>query len=217
MPVPIYIYLASVLIAFLSSLTSFRLDLPFHLKLFSCLLGLTLLVELTASILVFGYHRSNRWLYNGFMLVEFSTYAYYYLRIIPSRKLKKILQAFLLIFPIFWGIVEIKTGFYAWNGFVVTVGSFFSVLFALMYYYRIITTPEIMVLRTLPEFWIATGMVIFYLGSFSFFGMLNFINKYPKVAVRLLDVYEILDIVMYALFSYGFLCRIINTKKSSSF
>jgi len=218
MPILIWIYILAVFIAFLSSLRSFRLDFPFHLKLFSCLLGLTFLVELAAAILVFGYHRSNHWLYNLFILVEFWVYAYYYLLIIPTGSWRKLLQVFLAIFPIFWFItVFFVFGFNTWNSYVIIAGSFFSVLFALMYYYRVITAGEILSLRNTTEFWIATGMLIFYLTSLSFFGTLNFLNKYhPRAAVTLLSVYEVLDIIMYALFIYGFLCRTTNIMKSSS-
>jgi hypothetical protein len=216
MPALTYIYIASVVIAFLSSLTSFRLDYPFHLKLFSCLLGLTALVEITAGILVYAFNIHNFWLYNSFALVEFWIYGYFYLQIVQTAILKRVLFIFLLIFPIFWGItVFFVFGFTKWNSYVIIAGSFFSVLFALMYYSRIIASGEILPLRTLPEFWIATGMLIFYLGALPFFGTLNFLNKYHgDAASTLLNVLQFLDIIMYTLFSYGYLCRIINTKKS---
>jgi hypothetical protein len=211
----IQIYVAAVVIAFLSSLLSFRLDLSAHLKTFSLLLALTVLTELTADIL--NYKRINNWwLYNLFMLIEFPAYAWFYLQVIRKKRLRRILWFFLLIFPIFWAVLIWKSGLRNWNGAIITVGSFFSVLFALMYYHRIITSPDILTLRTLPEFWIATGMLIFYLGSFAFFGMMNFILKHPEVAARLITIYQILDILMYCLFSYGFLCRIMSTKRSLS-
>jgi hypothetical protein len=216
MPALTYIYIASILIAFLSSLTSFRLDFPFHLKLFSCLLGLTSLVEVLAATLAFGYHVPNTWLYNSFTLVEFWIYGYFYFRLAEGVIFRRILFGFLLIFPIFWLVtVFFLFGFNTWNSYVIIIGSFFSVLFALMYYYRIITAREILSLRILPEFWIATGMLIFYLGALPYFGTLNFLVKYHlEVAERLLIVLQVLDTLMYLLFSYGFLCRIINTKKS---
>jgi len=184
-----------------------------HLKFFSCLLGLTVLVEGTAVVLIYK-HKSNYLLYNLFMLVEFSSYAFFYLLSIHKGKMKRLMQASLLIFPIIWTILMARGGLKEWNGTLITVGSFFSVLFALNYYHYIITAPQLLSLRTLPEFWIATGMLIFYLGSFAFFGMLNFILKYQEVAAKLLDVFEVLNIIMYALFSYAFLCRTSNTMRS---
>jgi hypothetical protein len=216
MPALTYIYIASILTAFISSLISFRLDLPFHLKLFSCLLGLTFLVEVSAATLAYGFHRKNNWVYNSFMLVEFWVYAYFYFCLIRRIILRRILYVFLVIFPIFWLVTVIFFfGFRMWDSYVVIVGSFFSVLFALMYYYCVVTARDIVPLRMLPEFWVATGMLIFYLGAFPYFGLLNFLVKnHLEVAQQLLVVLQVLDTLMYILFSYGYLCRIVNTKKS---
>ena len=219
MPVQNYIYLAFILAAFLSSLISFRLDFPFHFKLFSVLLGLTFLVEVSATIISrVLHHRNNFWIYNAFTLVEFWAYGYFYWRVIEVKILQRIIFLFLLIFPIFWFVtVFFLFGFNIWNSYVLIAGSFFSVLFAIMYYYQLITALEIQSLRNLPEFWIATGMLVFYLGALPYFGTLNFLMSYNRAAATsLLQVLKILDTLMYALFTYAFLCRIIISKKSPS-
>jgi hypothetical protein len=211
-----YVYICSVCIAWISSLRSFRLDFPFHLKLFSCLLGLTALVELTAFILPTCFHIKNNWLYNAFTLVEFWAYGFFYTWIIRKKILKRIILVFLLTFPVFWFItVFYQYGFFTWNSSVIVVGSFFSVLLPLMYYYQIITEREIIPLRALPEFWIATGMLIFYLGSLPFFGMLNFLGRsHDGMVQKLYTVLTVQNIIMYSLFTYAFLCRTTNTTKS---
>jgi len=215
MPILTFIYILSILVAFLSSLNSFRLDFPFHLRLFSCLLGLTLLVEVTAAVLAWGFHRSNNWVYNSFTLIEFWVYGYFFRSILPGRTMQRLVLAFLVIFPIFWCITVFYIfGFTAWNSYVIIAGSFFSVLFCLLYYYRLLTAHEIRNLGSVPEFWIATGMLIFYMAALPYFGSLNFLIQYHiKVAHNLLTVLQILDTLMYIIFSYGFLCRIRNTKK----
>jgi len=216
MPLLTFFYILSILVAFLSSLNSFRLDFPFHLRLFSCLLGLTFFVEVTATVMAFGMHQSNNWVYNGFTLLEFWAYGYFFRFLLPGRRLQRLMIAFMIIFPIFWVItVFYLFGFTAWNSYVIITGSFFSVLFCLLYYYRLLTTDEVKNLRTLPEFWIATGMLIFYMAALPYFGSLNFLIQYHiKAAQNLLMVLQGLDICMYLFFTYGFLCRIHNIKKS---
>ena len=197
-----YIYLSTVLIGFLSSLVSFRLDMPFHLKFFSVLLGLTFLVEVVAGVVVVMlFHHRNLWVYNVFTLVEFWAYGYYYYRLIRVKALKRIIYCFLVTFPIFWAMtVILRFGLTQWNGYVLTAGSFFSVLFALMYYYQLISAPEVVALRKLPEFWIATGMMIFYLGALPYFGALNFLlTNFPALSRSFLGVYKVLDSLMYSL------------------
>ncbi len=218
MPIIYYIYVGSIAIAFISSLISFRLDYPFHLKLFSILLGLTFVVEFFVTFIEKKFHyKNNYWIYNAFTLVEFWVYAYWYYSITTIKNLKKVMLFFLFAFPVFWFItVFFVFGFNVWNSYVIIVGSFFSIVFVASYYYQLISSPSLTVLRLQPEFWIATGMLIFYLGALPYFGMLNFLMKnHMSVAVTLLTVLITLDIFMYLLFSYGFLCQIINTKKSS--
>lgn len=222
MEVLTYIYLVTLFVSFLSSLISFRLDLPFHLKLFSVLLGLTVLVELTANFWIVYLKGSNFWLYNAFTLLEFWVYGYFYYQLIRLRLLRRVIFLFLLIFPIFWAVtVFFLFGFNTWNSYVLIVGDFFSIVFALMYYYQVISNREVQPLRHLTEFWIATGMLIYYLGALPYFGMLNFLVELGKhnlvirhVTTTLYYVLQVLDAFMYALFAYGYLCRTINTKKS---
>src|SRR5689334_22559017 len=114
------IYIIILAISFLSSLLSFRLDYPFHLKLFSVLLGITLLVEYFAS---FGLRllntKSNIPLYNSFMLLEFEGFAWYYLQIIKFPLVKKIITIFLVVFPLFWFItVFFIFGITHWNSYL---------------------------------------------------------------------------------------------------
>ena len=213
----IIVYILAILIAFLSSLISFRLDFPVHFKIFSFLLALTFLVEFFVGFVVKVFHfKNNFWVYNAFSLVEFWTFGYFYYQVIRIKLLRRIIFLFLVIFPIFWLItVFFLFGFNIWNSYVIIVGSFFSILFAIMYYCQVVTAREIQSLRNLPEFWIATGMLIFYLGALPYFGTLNFlIGHYLQVAQSLLKVLVVLDTLMYAMFAYGFLCRIINTTKS---
>lgn len=222
MPVIKTIYLALVLIAFLTSLVSFRTGLPSHLKLFAWLLGLTFIVELYCRYFLRVFHVTNTMvIYGPFNLVEFWVYGYFYYQLIEVKILRRIIFLFLWIFPIFWlATVVFLFQLRQWNTYVTVVGSFFSILFALMYYYQVIMAKEIQSIRHLPEFWIATGMLIFYLWELPYSGTLNFFLDYYRahrtVSRGLLTVRLILDTLMYALFSYGYLCRIINTRKYSS-
>jgi hypothetical protein len=212
-----YIYLSAILFAFLSSLRSFRLGFPFHLRLFSMLLGLTFLVELAADLTErIGHTRNNYWLYNGFAPVEFWIYGYYFYQLIRVRLARSVIFYFLVLFPVFWAVtVFFVFTFNTWNSYVIIAGSFFTVLFVVMYYYQILMTREIQSLRNLPEFWIATGMLIFYLGALPFYGALNFLWTYHQsAATTLWRILLIMDTLMYLLFSYAFLCRTINIKKS---
>lgn len=216
MPLITYIYLATILIAFISSLISFRLDFPFHLRLFSCLLGLTVVDEVTATLLAYWIRKPNHWVYNSYTLIEFCVYGYFFRSLLAGRNTQRLLLGFLFIFPIFWCItVFFIFGFTKWNSYVVIVGSFFTVVFCLLYYYRLLTAHEIVKLRHLSEFWIVTGMLIFYMAELPYFGALNYlIAHHEEMAEKLMIVLQSLGILMYLLFTYGYLCRIRKPMKS---
>src|ERR1700722_18701678 len=77
------IYLAIVLIAFLTSLVSFRTGLPLRLKLFAWLLGLSFIVELYCRYFLRVFHVTNTMvIYGPFNLVEFWVYGYFYYQLI---------------------------------------------------------------------------------------------------------------------------------------
>jgi hypothetical protein len=219
----VYFYLVFIGIAFLSSLNAFRLDFPLHLKVFSVLLGLDFLVEFSATVIVNLFHiRTNVPLYNCFMLVETMTYAWFFRTILTSRLLKGLIGGYLILFPIFWVIIVFFVfGISSWNSDVYIVESLFTVCMAAIFYYQLFTAPTLIRLTTSPEFWIATGLIIFYTCNLPYLGMLNFITKdYLSLAKGLLTLLQILNIIMYSLFTLAFLCTktiTISTTKSSAY
>jgi hypothetical protein len=212
-----YIYIVVLALAFISSLISFRLDFSYPLKMFSVLLGLTIVVE-CISVTMVKFHHSNVPLYNVFMLLEFWAYGYYYRRMIDSARVRKMINVFLWLYPVFWAIVVFFIfGINTWNSYVIVAGSFFTILFSAIFYYQLFTHAELVRLDISPGFWIATGLIIFYTFNLPYMGTLNFLAKnYLSLAIKLLYVLKILNIIMYSIFIYAFLCRI-NTKRSSSY
>ena len=212
----IYTYIVVVGLSFLFSLRSFKKNFPIHLKVFSLLLGLTLLVEIGAVTLPrrIPQLKGNSWLYNSFALIEFSAYAWFYKKIIQSKKVKAGIGIFQFLFPVFWFVtVFFVFGFTAWNSYVIVVGAFFTVCCVLAFYHQLLTSENVIPLSRNTEFWIATGMLILYLCQIPYFGMLNFLVKnYLVLARNIYPFLIILNTLMYAIFSYAYLCRI-NTKK----
>jgi|SRR5580658_4609534 hypothetical protein len=221
-PLVDYTYLVVVVIAFLCSLMSFRAGVPFHLKLLALLLGLTVVVELLVRFFLPFFHvKHSSLVYNPFNLVEYWVYGYFFYLLIQVKILRRIVVVFLWIFPIFWVVTTLYLfKFQKYNSYVTVAGSFCIILMVLMYFYQLITAKEMQPIRRMPEFWIVTGILMFYLVELPFFGTLNFFMSYytTHTAVRdgLLNARLILDTLMYAFISYGYLCLILNTTKSSS-
>ena len=213
------IYTLIIGIGFLVSLISFRRHFPVHLRFFSVLLGITFLVEFFC---VFLFKRlgmsSNHPVYNIFMLFEFSAYGVYYLYILTIPWARTLIKGFLVAFPLFWVYsVFFVFGLDNWNSHIIVTGSIFTVAISAAYYYQLFTGPTLVKLQTHPEFWIATGMILFYACILSYVGVLNYlIQHYSDLAGKLLVVLHVLVSVMYSIFLYAYICQIrqISTKRS---
>lgn len=210
-----YIYTAIVGVAFLTSLLSFRYNYEWHLKFFSILLGLTFFIEVLTLVMInLLYVRSTQWVYNLFVPIELVAYGYFYLLLLKKKWLKRLTLAISIVFPIA-GLVTTFTvfHFYTWNSYQAIGSALFSIVFAVSYYYELFVSTEEFKLKNKPEFWIATGMIIFYSCQLPFLGTLNYLVKVSmELANTFLDVLDYIDILMYLIFCYAFLCRI-NTRK----
>jgi hypothetical protein len=223
----------------MSSLVSFREGWGVHFRLFSCLLGLTFFVESFAVWIGRSFHFNpfvrgyTTWGYTLFLLMQFWIYGYFFYRVISALFVRRIIFFFLVGFPLFWlGMDLFLLGFSRWDPYVPIVGSFFTIVFVLMYYFQLITggeqpplrgvssvqgsssvrgvpsIREVHSVRGVPEFWIATGMLLFYLGALPYFGTLDFLMHHHLLAGRggMVNMVRGLDVLMYGLIGYGYWC-----------
>jgi hypothetical protein len=211
-----YTTLTVICLSFISSLIAFRLDYAFHLKLISALLGFTVVSELFITRLI--HHiwkgKTNIPWYNVVMLVEFLVYAWYYLCILNNKTLHKIILGYLISLPVCWFLLSFRI-FHLdnWNYYVDIAGSIFTVCLSGALYYQLLTAPELVRLSKSPEFWIATALIVYYSGSLPFTSMLDFWTlKVLPLAQTFVMILQILNIILYTLIGYAFLCRI-NMKK----
>ena len=213
------VYFVTLVIAFVVSLFKFK-SLPKHLRMFSILLGLTVLVEYISmyharTINTFFNWHGKSWLYDPFGLIEFSAYFYYFYLVISIPVIKKAIKLLLWLYPVFWLFTVVFIfKLSSWNSYIAIIGGACTVLLVLAYLYQLLQIDSIIQIKYSTEFWIAIGLFIFYSCEIPYFGTLNFLIKnYPNLAVDLANLFLVIDTIMYLIFSYAFLCRII-TKKS---
>jgi hypothetical protein len=219
-PVSYYFLIASLFIAFACSLINFRLH-AVHLKIFSVLLGIDLLNELLAS---FGMSYLRAWyglksnlpIYNSFILVEFMMYAMFFFYIVEIKWFRKFIITFMMLFPLLWLIsVFYIFGISGWNSYIQVAGSTFTILASIVFLYQLYTQEELVSLSRNTEFWISVSLLVFYICNLPYTGMLNYLIKnYEPLAVEFAHILTLLNIVMYSIIIYAFLCRIKTTKSS---
>ena len=159
--------------------------------------------------------KSNLSVYNIFMLFEFCAFGIYYLYILTIPWARALIRVFLVAFPLFWVYsVFFVFGLHNWNSHINVIGSLFTVAISAAYYYQLFTHKTLIKLQHHPEFWIATGMILFYVCSLSYVGVLNYLTKnYSQLAGDLLIVFQVLVNIMYLIFLYAYICKI-STRNS---
>ena len=211
----IHLYLSTVGAALICSLVSFRLHYSFHLKLLSALLAITLVIEIIANFFLKPFHlRSNFPVYNIYMLIEYPLLALYFKRILISKTFKTATSIFLILYPVFWCCTFLFIyNLNEWNSYGIMVGDLFIITFAARYLYELFTADHLIHFSLHPEFWIAVAIIFYSCCELPITGILNFWVRDWKIALRLLTILQILNIIMYSIFIYAFLCPLKATKK----
>ncbi len=202
--IPIHIYaIALSLLASLFILSS--KDIPRFLKLFPFFLFLTLVVELTGTLLM---TTDNTPLYNFFSIFEFVFYLYIIKNIIQNHVVRKIITIVMLLYPI-TALVNIFFILGSIDKLHITtysLGCLIIVIFSIYYFYELFKSTASVDLKREPAFWIITGLLFFYTCSFPIFGFSNFISA--VIAKNIGAVLLIINVILYILFAVAFLCRI---------
>jgi hypothetical protein len=215
------IYLIVVGLTFLCSLVSFRLHNPFHLRLFSFFLGITVLAELIANFFLKPFHlASNFPVYNVFMLIEYPILAFYFKQIVISKSTKRIIWFFITLYPLFWILMFLFVyKLSEWCSYGIMFGDFFLIIFSVRYLYELFTSERLVSFGKHAEFWIAVGIIFYSCCELPITGILNFLTRdwrsnYNTI-LNLFSILQVLNIVMYSIFIYAFLCRVnLTTTKS---
>ncbi len=212
-----YLYLTSLVICSIAGL-AMRLRLTKQLKVVALLCVYTLVFELSVFFFKqeFGYEGNTLPQYNFFILVEFIFYAYFFKQIVRNVYLLKVINLFLLMFPVLWYIFSFYSfNILQWSSYAFVFGGTFIIFFALIYCYEKLTSDETTSLFNEGEFWIAIGLIVYYTCVVPYMGMFHYLTvNYEQLAVKLKKLNLITNIIMYLLFAYAFLCKTIKTRKS---
>jgi hypothetical protein len=203
-----------VLISYLSSLRAFRLDMPLLFKQFSYFLLFVLLGELFGiawprwiyKLTPFG--QTNAWFYNLFHICLYSFYLYFFFKILRSTRLKKTIM---ILFAVYLALAVTDLfiqGLPKFNNYITVFVSFMMVFLSIVYYYQLLRSQEVILLRNDMAFWICTGLLIHHLGSAVGLFLIDLMNYYSDVAAQ--KVHRIImgsAAVMYLTYSIGYLCH----------
>ena len=209
------IYLLILFLSFLSSLRAFRLDLPRPFKYFSWFLLFVFFIELMAvvwpRIITFYYldvSKENHWIYNIYIIPAYLFYLYFYYYFLRSSRVKKIIRITAIVF-LFFGLLNLSfgQGLFIFNTYTVLIAGFLMIFLTLSYFYQVLYTKEVILLRRDPIFWISSGAFLFHLTSLLGLFFIVFLNNwYAKAAYATILIIKFASMAMYISYSIAFLC-----------
>jgi hypothetical protein len=89
-----------------------------------------------------------------------------------------------------------------------TVGNLVLLIFLFIYFLQFVQSAHLQSFYKQSGFWVAAGLLLFWLGTFPYFGLINLLLlKYKEVFIAYTWIMIILNYCMYACFAIAFICR----------
>jgi hypothetical protein len=175
--------------------------------LFIPFLAFTFLVELLAS---YAWTQNNNWLYNLYVLVQFSFFSFFFYRVTAHPLLRRLIGVGV---GLFFGYAlyeySFRRPFDVFNLLLFTIDCFFTVVFAIFFLLYCIGENSVSRISfQIPALWITIGVVIFFSITSIVFNAYEFIRSHNwKLWGLYLDniVPQVLSLIMYSCFAYAFL------------
>ncbi|HXS58539.1 MAG TPA: hypothetical protein VN726_20565 [Hanamia sp.] len=171
----------------------------------------------TQIIAIVGYQysarfkESNHFIFNSYLLVEFLFFFCIFYKSFQTKRLKKLTVALAIGFLIFTILsflsVFAKDGFYVFNSPVYMVGSLITIIMCLLFFVSLFKSEGIINYFQIPMFWIATGILFYFVGNFIYLGFIDYIiaNNLDKDGAIYRFITFTLSLLLYSLFTIGFL------------
>ena len=196
-------------ICFLASLALFfQASIPKYLKTFPFFMLITLGVEF-ANMLFVKSEKVAAILYNTFTTFEIIFYLFIIRCCIYNLKIRKVIWWIIAIYPV---LVIINIAFFQLKTFhtsTYSLGCLLVVAACIYYFLELFQSTHSVNLAREPAFWICSGLLFFYTCTFPLMGLWNHLHGLPGIILRnLFAVLQVLNVLLYSLFSIAFLCRI---------
>lgn len=196
------------LIAFLSGMICFRKIKSSYWKWFVVYLGLIVIAEFTGEYLLIIRQVPNQWIYTWFVI----PLEYLFLFWIFFMYFKDSAYQY---WPLYSGVLYtiayiidmayLRFQEFAFSSFSYMLGCVLLLLLIIFYFVRLFKSDSILQFKEDMMFWVCTGLLVFFLGSFPFYGLWNtLVNDHPKVFNIYWMVQIAFDCVMYLFFACAF-------------
>jgi hypothetical protein len=160
--------------------------------------------------------KANELFYNDLVIpVEFLFFFWLFYKSFKKEKFKSL--------PVFFGGIYLLSSFvesqfyskqqHFFSSFSYTIGNLLLLILILRFYIQLVSSDEIVFFRQNMLFWICIGLLIFFLGSFPYYGLLNQSWKtYPRIMPIYRYIVLVFNSVMYIMFAISFILGKPNKK-----
>lgn len=200
-----------LLISLVISIILYKRLRPKWMKIFTWFMVFSEIVSIVGYQYSATFKASNHFIFNMFMAVEFIFFFGVFFKSFQSKRLKKLTVALSTAFLIFTALsflsVFKKDGFFVMNSTVYMLGSLLTILLCLLFFVSLFKSEGIINYFQIPMFWIATGILFYFVGNFIYLGFIDYIiaNNLDKEGAIYRFITFTLSLLLYTLFTIGFL------------
>ena len=208
------------LLAFLSSIRYWKKIRNTHWKWFSLFLLFIVLAEFAGRYFTsHNMDNANHQFYNYFEIpMEFTFFFWLFYKTFSNTKIKWLPIVCAIVYLVSWlmDILYFSQHHFFFYSFSYTIGNLLLLVLTLRFFMQLVTSDAILTFRKNMMFWVSSGLMLFYLGTFPYYGLRN------TIAYNYIDIYTtysyivcILDSFMYLMFIFSFVWGKPNIKSSS--
>lgn len=204
----LYIYLA-VLIGCLATGFYYRKILSQGLRLLLWLVLIAAIVEMVGTYHLRFLFITASLIYRIYQPIEYILLAGYFFTIITSPAKRKLIilsipvVVLVNLLNLFANQQYKSLGLYAF-----LLAALLFVIWSIFYFFQLFKSNDGENPAHIPAFWICTGILFFYAGTFFQMGFTNMIYKHnPDLAKKLYVINHLLNCVLYGMITYGFICQ----------
>ena len=157
---------------------------------------------------LFKNYEALNLLYNFFVIpLEISFICWLFYRSLPGSFKKGIIFLWLIYFiSLILDHIFFNNKEYIFKSVSYSFGNMVILILILSYLIRLVLSPDILNFKTNLMFWISCGLLVFYLGTFPYFGLYNLMaKKHMGSFINYTWVMIFLNYIMYILFTLGFI------------
>ncbi|MGX5852465.1 hypothetical protein ACWKW6_02425 [Dyadobacter jiangsuensis] len=173
------------------------------------LVFVTLIIEGIGTYYLNVLHKPAGLAYRIYQPIEYVLMAAYFFHIISFVRARTVILVSMLIIVVLNIInILVESDNKLFGTYTFLLAAISLSVWSIIYFYQLIQEAEIKNPARNPDFWICTGILFFYAGTFFLMGFINYIYKNnPKLAQELYVINHLLNCILYGMITYGFICQ----------